>query len=208
MQCSSDRWCAVRTWPNWSARKRSGSRAELAAGARFGGAADSYVSEILPGMAGAGGADPAAGGHGAGAALGAPLPVGLERGRGVLVRRLLLDTVRALLSRRAGGRGGLGGVPVVRGGEGAPHGSLRRAGRRPDAALVGRSVGGGAVGRGGSDVRHARLRVAGAGQRRRRYGDPDAPRAVHRSLRAFVRVRPDGGGAGAGGDRAAAGTTA
>ena len=48
----------------------------------------------------AGGADPAAGGGGARAALAAPLPAGLERGRGLLVRRLLLDSVRALLSRR------------------------------------------------------------------------------------------------------------
>ena len=199
--CSADRWCAVPTWPIWSARKRSGSRAELAAGAGFGGAAHFYLSEILHRLVCAGGAGAAAGGHGARAALAAPLPAGLGRGRGVLVRRLLLDSVRALLSRRAGGRGGLGGVPVVLRGEGAPHGRVRRAGRNPDAALVGRAVGGGAVGGGGSDARVARLRVAGAGQRRNRYGDPDAPGAVHRRLRAFVRVRHDGGGAGAGGDR-------
>src|ERR1019366_7288013 len=188
--------------------KRSGCRAELAAGAGLGGAPRFHLPEILHRLVCAGGAGPAPGGYGARAALAAPLLDGLVRGRGVLVRRLLLDSVRAVFSRRAGGRRGLGGVPVVRGGEGAPHGSFRRAGRGRDAALVGRSVGGGAVGGGGSDARAARLRVAGAGQRRHRYGDSHAPRAVHRSLRAFVRVRPDGGGAGAGGDRAAAGAIA
>src|ERR1019366_8834367 len=142
----------------------------------------------LPGLARAGGAGPSAGGDGSRAALAAPLPFGLGFRRCLLVRRLLLDSVRTLVSRRAGGRGGLGGVPVVRGGEGAPHGCVRRPGRRPDAAVVGRAVGGGAVGGGGSDARAARLRVAGAGECRNRYGDPDAPRAVHRRVWAFVRV--------------------
>ena len=59
-------------------------------------------------VAGAGGARAAAGGGGARAAAAAALPAGLDRRRGLLVRRLLLDPVRALVSRRLGDAGGLG----------------------------------------------------------------------------------------------------
>src|SRR5258708_24991438 len=131
-------------------------------------------------------------------ALAARLSTELERGRGLLVRRLLLDPVRALLSRRPGRGGRLGGIPVVRGGQGDPHGRIRRAGRSPDGAVVGCTLGGGPVGGGGSDPRPARLRVAGTRERRHRYEYPDASRAIHRRVRAFLHVRLDCGIAGAG----------
>ena len=72
------------------------------------------------------------------------------------------------------------------------------AGRNPDAPLVGRARGGGAVGGDGSDARVSGLRVAGAGQCRNRHGAADAPGARHRRVRAFVRLRDDGRGPGAG----------
>ena len=56
----------------------------------------------------------------------------------------------------------------------------------------------------GSDARVARLRLAGAGECRDRHGRSHAPGALHRRVRTFVRVRPDVRGAGAGGDAAAA----
>src|SRR5690242_6608763 len=92
---SAVRWCAVRTWPISSMKKRGGRRAERASGAALGGAADLHVSAIQSGVAGAGGAHPAAGRADARAAVAAALRTGMAGGIRLLVWRVLLDRGRA-----------------------------------------------------------------------------------------------------------------
>jgi hypothetical protein len=88
----------------------------------LGGAPGLAFPAIRSGLAGARGAHAAAGGGGARAAAVAPLPAGLGCGRGLLVRRLLLDPVRALVHGGMGNAAGLGDVHAVLRGQGAAHG--------------------------------------------------------------------------------------
>ena len=198
--CSAARWCAAPTWPTRSARKRDGRRAELAAGAGYRRpllilAFPRFNLVWLAPVA----LTPAAGGGGARAAAVAALPAGLDGGRGLLVRRLLLDPVRAGGSRRPGRRRLAGRCSCCSASTKALHmgvfallaGILMR--RWWAVPGGGRAVGG--------DRGHARiagLRLAGAGQCRNRHGAAAAPGALHRRLRALVRLRDDGDGAGAG----------
>src|SRR3954447_26360849 len=101
---SADRWCAAPIWPMRSARKRDGRCAELGARAGLGGAADLVVPTRVDGVVRAhrAGADP--GGGRTGGSRGPPLLSGLDGGDRLLGRRLLLDSIRAGVSRRRRGR--------------------------------------------------------------------------------------------------------
>src|SRR5579875_575792 len=140
---SADRWCAVRTWPNWFTKRRG---IELGSGAGLGRASDSDVPAFPTDVAGTRGAGPAALRRRAGTAPISPLSVGLGRGHGVLVRSLLLDSVHAGVLRRRGQLRRLAAAVSVRHRERPAPGRLRAARRNSDAPLVGRARGARIVG--------------------------------------------------------------
>src|ERR1019366_8834417 len=141
----------------------------------------------FPSVFRAGGAGAPAGGRGPRAAVVAPLSAGSHRGRGLLVRRLLLDPGRAGILWRPQHSAGLARVSALLPDQSAAHGGIRDAGRHPDATLVGRARGGRAMGLDRSHPRIARFRVAGAWQCRHRHGVADASRALRQRLRPVVR---------------------
>src|SRR5207237_1000281 len=94
--------------------RRSGRCAELGSGAAFGGAADLHMSAIPHRLAGPRGVNAAAGKSGARGAMAAAFSAGVERRHGLLVRRLLLDSICAGLPCRPGACGGVGAVLVWR----------------------------------------------------------------------------------------------
>src|SRR5438309_623770 len=148
--CSTTTWRRCRGFTGRCGRKRitagrcAKKGAELGAGAADGRPVEPHISPIQYCVAGSGGAGSAVGGGSAGGSTAAAVPARMERRRGVLVWRLLLDPVCAGGAWRNGRGHRVGGIPAVLRGQGAALGGVRAAGGNPDAAMVGHSGSGGA----------------------------------------------------------------